>query len=187
MLYQISNKKGVNVIVGYILLVSFVIAMGIIVYATMKTYVPYELSSCPEGTAILLKEYECDNQWLNITIKNNGRFGIGGFFIYVSNVSANEFPSLDLSSYMYEGGIIVGNSIVFNTGSENSVSPETDKQISFELLDNGFEGSLEHISLVAVRFQEDDHEVTQFVSCGDTAIKQSVVCPLIEPPEVLPD
>ncbi len=187
MLYQISNKKGVSVIVGYLLLVVFVIAMGIIVYATMKTYVPYDISSCPGGTSILLKEYECDNQWFNITLKNNGRFDVGGVFAYISNDPLNEFPSIDLSPYMFAGGILIGNSIAFSPSGGNSVSPGNEKIISFELWDNGVTGSVEYISLVAIRFQEDNKGETQFVSCGDTAIKQAVDCPLIEPPEVIPD
>ena len=50
------NKKGVSVIIGYVLLIAFAILISAGVYAWLKTYVPREPLNCPDGVSIFVKE-----------------------------------------------------------------------------------------------------------------------------------
>ena len=57
----LRDKRGISIVIGYILLVTVSIAMSILVYQWLKTYVPKEFLECPDGTSILAKEisYDC--------------------------------------------------------------------------------------------------------------------------------
>ncbi|MDP7520887.1 MAG: hypothetical protein QF567_01490, partial [Candidatus Pacearchaeota archaeon] len=61
MLLQIKNKRGISVMIGYILLISSLVVMGTIVYNWMKTFVPTETISCPDGVSIYIKNIECES------------------------------------------------------------------------------------------------------------------------------
>ena len=47
-----KNKKGVSEIIGYILLVAIVVTISIFVYQWLKTYVPQDAISCPDGVSL---------------------------------------------------------------------------------------------------------------------------------------
>ncbi|MEK6738241.1 MAG: hypothetical protein AABY74_06215, partial [Planctomycetota bacterium] len=55
--------------------------MSILVYQFLKTYIPKDSPTCPEGTSILIKEAPCVSNTLTLTLKNNGRFSLDGYFI----------------------------------------------------------------------------------------------------------
>ena len=70
------NKKAVSNIIGYLLLVAIVIVISMIVYQWLKTYVPTDAIQCDEGVSIGIDDYnyDCEDNALNLTIKNSGRF-----------------------------------------------------------------------------------------------------------------
>ena len=76
MFTQAKSKKAVSVIVGYVLLISFAIVIGVIVYQWMKTYVPKEDINCPDGTSLFIKRYEYTPELLTLYLKNNGKCDI---------------------------------------------------------------------------------------------------------------
>ena len=81
------NKRGVSIVVGYVLLITIVIAIAGIVYSWLRWYVtPGEDISCPDGVSLVIKEYECVGDILNLTIKNKGRFSFDGFVVFISSV-----------------------------------------------------------------------------------------------------
>jgi hypothetical protein len=96
---QKKSKKGVSVIVEYIFLVTFTIIIGVVVYQWMKTYVPQNDLNCPEGSSILIEDYsyDCTSRILTLTITNNGKFDIGGYFIYATDSLKGELATMDLS------------------------------------------------------------------------------------------
>lgn len=87
------NKKGLSVMIGYVLLVSAVIFISIIVYSWMKSYMPVAPIDCPEGVSIFVTNYNCvataNGYDLNLTLKNNGRFNVGGYFINAINATGD--------------------------------------------------------------------------------------------------
>ena len=85
--------------IGYILLVAAAIAMSAIVYVWLKSYVPKDVASCPDGVSVYVKELGCDNGVLNFTLKNNGRFSIDGYNIYATESAVQEVAVLDLIQY----------------------------------------------------------------------------------------
>lgn len=77
------DKKGISIMIGYVLLITAAIAMSFIVYSWMKTYVPQEELKCPDDVSMTIKEVKCNsaNYQMTVTIKNNGLFNIDGYVI----------------------------------------------------------------------------------------------------------
>jgi hypothetical protein len=66
------NKKGISVMIGYVLLVSAAIIMGAITYNWMKIYVPTnEDLKCPDGISIAISEISCAGEFCTGYSENN--------------------------------------------------------------------------------------------------------------------
>jgi hypothetical protein len=168
-----NSKKGISVMIGYILLVAIVISMSIIVYQWIKTYVPREATDCPDGTSIQIKSVSCvnteDNYDLNLVLKNNGRFDIAGYFIYGTNSSEEELATIDLSSKIKSGGQFSEGKILFDSGT-NDLQPNSEKSATFEL-----KNKIYAIEISPFRYQEENNKL-KFVNCGKAKTKEIINC-----------
>jgi hypothetical protein len=81
------NKKGVSAVVGYVLLIIIAISLSIPVYYWMQKQLPGEPPECPDGAALSVKNYYCDGDFINFTLKNNGLFSVDGFILKIANTS----------------------------------------------------------------------------------------------------
>jgi len=169
-----KNKKGISVMIGYVLLVTFAIVMAAGIYTWMKTYVPTDIYSCPEGTSIFIKDYTCTNESMTITLKNNGRFDLAGIFIHASNQSGADIATYDLSSGLLEGGINLQNSIIFVAGSTNTMAPGNENGVIINL-SSSLSGTPYLLEIIPVRFQEEKGRI-RFVSCGNSQVAQDLSC-----------
>ncbi len=172
-----KDRRGVSPMIAYIMLVSFVIVLGILVYNWMKTYVPQEDLSCPDGASLFVEDYVCNPGSLNLTIRNNGRFSVGGYFIYATNNPDQELASVDLSEYStaespflsQTGGVQLGSVI-----GENSFSPEDATISSFDFSSATF-STIYSIEIVPIRWEEQGRR-RELVSCTDSKIEEVLNC-----------
>ncbi len=181
-----KNRKGVSIMVGYVLLVVFAVILSVITYNWIRTYVPAQSLQCPEGVSILIKstDYDCDKNNITLITRNNGRFDILGYFIHAANESAQEIATIDLSQYLNEsfGGRKFGSSVSFVSLQDNSFRPGNEKLAMFEL--PAEINQIMSIQIIPTRFQEQDNK-KRFISCGDSRIKQNIICGFSgESPEV---
>jgi hypothetical protein len=165
-----KNKKGVSAIVGYVLLISFGIVMGLIVYSYLKTYTPKDALACPDGVSIFLKEYSCDDNIMNITVKNNGRFNYSGYFIKAANSSTQEVATIDISKNFSDSTKIHGNAILFSLQNTNLMGPGAEMNGSFSLNQN-----IAMIELIPIRFQGEGKDL-KLVSCGSAKVQEEISC-----------
>jgi len=168
-----EKKKGVSVMVGYMLLVVFLIIISGIVYQWIKTYVPKESLECPDGTSLYISSASFDpfSSKLIITIKNNGRFNVAGYFIHASNSSDQELPTIDLSSYLNKDdgpGFVLGSSVSFFEAGNNLFPPGDETTHFFDIPVSI--GEPYSIKITPTRFQETNGK-TRFVSCGDRSVE----------------
>lgn len=175
------DKKGISVMVSYVLLIVFVIIIGAIVYQWLKTYVPAQALECPDGVSLFIKDADFDpsDSQLIITLRNNGRFSLAGYFIHATNSSDQELPTIDLSVYLNEAespGMIFGNSVLFIGAGDNFFQPGSEKSYFFDIPSSI--GELHLIRITPTRFQDVD-ERQRFVSCGDARVGQIVGVPCI--------
>lgn len=171
-----KNKRGISVMIGYILLVTAAIVMGAIAYQWIRTYVPSEGLACPDDVSVFIKEYACGGNEFNITLKNNGKFAIAGYFIHVTNESKQEIATIDISQNITLGGVSAGGSVIFVAGSTNAMKPNEEKKSVFGLAD--LVPSITKIELVQitpVRYHTVENKL-RFVSCGGAKIKEELTC-----------
>ena len=177
--FLIKNRKGVSIMVGYVLLVVFAIILSVVVFQWIKTYIPSDPLQCPDsGVSISIKavSYDCGNNTLYLLIKNNGRFNILGYFAHAANVSGQEVATIDLSQYFQanvSAGQKFGNSIAFISAEQNLFKPGDEKAAIFNL--NNTIGTMTSIQITPTRMQEVDNK-NRFISCGNEKVKQEVYC-----------
>jgi len=176
MLLQINrNKKGISLVISYILLIAISIVMSIIVYQWLKTYVPSETLECDEGTSIFVRDiiYDCTSDTLDISVQNNGKFSVNGYYIRVSD-SEEGLATIDISSKITDGGEEYGStqSIMFG-GDENELVPQEHTTSFFDVSD--YEDSLVKIEIIPTRVQTIDNK-KRLVSCSEAKIEESISC-----------
>lgn len=179
---RIKNKRGISVMVGYVLLVTAAIVMGTIAYQWIRTYIPSEGLACPEDVSIFIKEYECGLNQFNITLKNNGKFSIAGYFIHVTNETEQEIATIDISQYIDKekggkGGVSAGGAVIFVATSTNSMKPNEEKKSVFGLTDADVDitNKIELVQITPVRYHKVENKL-RFVSCGGAKIKEELTC-----------
>jgi len=92
-----KNKRGISVILGYVLLVALGISLATIVFIWLRDYVtPNDTGKCSEDVSLIIEKVDCDysNKILSITLRNRGLFSINGSIIRV-----NDNPASDLGLY----------------------------------------------------------------------------------------
>jgi hypothetical protein len=180
-LRKISNnkksKKGVTVVVGYVLLITFSVVLGLITYKLLKTYVPKPEISCPDGTSILIESYsyDCNSKKLVLNMVNNGKFDIGAYFIYGANSSEREKGNIELSSMNIEDtSKLAPNGIKFGSFIEkNSLAPNDRETETYNL--TKLNGELELVEILPIRWQTEDKK-SVLVSCKNAEIKKEIQC-----------
>jgi hypothetical protein len=167
-----KNRKGISLMIGYVLLMTVAVVMGILVYNWIKTYVPKEGLACPDEVSIFIEKavyYEAESI-LDVTIKNNGNFNVAGYFIHATNSSEQELAIIDLSEYTL-GGEGKGGAVLLGMG-ENSFKPNQKRENEFNLSGTGI-GTIYSVEIIPVRYQEENNKL-RFVSCGNAKVKEDV-------------
>lgn len=169
--------------IGYVLIITLGIVMGVMVYAWVKTYLPREELKCSDGVSVYIEEARCyiDNQnntLLSIDLRNNGRFGVSGYYIKASNKASQETSTKDISRY-YIGGNRSRNAILFNPTSDNSFQPNNYITNSFNITDNS--GMIYSLEILPIRMEKIENKKRQ-LSCENAKIKEKITCgPWINP------
>lgn len=169
------KKKGISVVIGYVLLVSFAVIIGVLVYAWMKPFVPKGIPECPDEISIFVKSYDCAPNYLNLTLENNGRFNIGGYYIYATTSPNQEFATLDISrniSIPQDRLFPIG--LKFGTvGSpKNSLGMGDGEEDKFDL--TGFY-PVYSVTITPIRWQKEGNKEA-LVSCKNAVIKEPIIC-----------
>lgn len=82
-----KDKRGISEVMGYVILIIIAISLSIMVYSWLKGFIFQPEKKCSDELNIAIKEYNCNSGIINLTLYNNGFFGIDGFLARVSNSS----------------------------------------------------------------------------------------------------
>lgn len=175
---QTKNKKGISIMIGYVLLITFAVVISLIVYQQLKTYLPQENVECEDGVSIFIQDIKCyadgSNFTLNLTLKNNGRFAIGGYFIRGANDPDKLNIFMDLSDYLAEDELGVlqgGNLIRFVGDDDNPFYPDNPAiTTSFEV-----PWEIYNLELIPLRYLTFENR-KKIVSCSNAVISEKVNC-----------
>jgi hypothetical protein len=105
-----KNKKGVSVLIAYVLLIMIAVSLSFGVYFSLKRWIPEDRPECPAGVSLVIKSVECVNSEMTIIFENKGRFDIDGAYIIGEspggdislNPDSNSVPGKD--GYFYFAG-----------------------------------------------------------------------------------
>ncbi len=174
-----NKKKGVSAILGYVLMVTFTVVLGLVVYGVLKTYAPQQQIDCPQETSLLVTgyNYDCDNKILSIDITNDGKFSIGGYFIYATDSPDKDLATLDLSSLnMEENKILKPSGVIFGTFADeerNSLAPNSVESDDYNL--TTLNKQVYKIEIVPLRWETRNRRM-MVVSCKNADTKKVIEC-----------
>ncbi len=82
-----SDKRGISVIIGYILLIGIAIGLSVMVYNWLVFFLPGEEIECPDTINLDLRDVSCNAglRELNFSVRNNGLFSFDGFVVKVNH------------------------------------------------------------------------------------------------------
>lgn len=181
------NKKAISEVMGYLMLISFAIIMSVLVYQGLKTYVPAKALECPEGVSIFVKDVSCSlNQYnkydLALTIKNNGRHNIAGYFIHASynpnqTVATNPLigflENQDLGIiYQGVGAYSFENAVIFESSTSGNFVNISDT--AFARYRN-ISSQVYSLDILPMRFQKEENKL-RTVSCGKAIVREKITC-----------
>ena len=178
MFIQTKNKKAVSVMIGYILLVTFAIVISVAVYSWLKTYVPKAGIECPNDVSIYISDYTINGNQLNLTFQNNGKFNVGGIYIYYSGDKNQTIASHDLSEKIINSDALKFNpGLKFSSTDDNSFKIGNETVLSFDITNID---KIYAIDIIPIRWQENNNQL-QVVSCTNS--KTSKILDLTINPE----
>lgn len=170
-----KNKRAISSIIGYVLLVTFGLIMAVIAYNYLRTYVPKDLVECPDGTSVFIKDYTCNGNDLQITIKNNGKFNYAGYYIHAANTTDQKIATINLANYFTgssddQGRNVSGTYIMFALADDNEMIPQKELIHTFTLPHD-----IEILELTPVRYQQEGATM-RFVSCSGSKTREEISC-----------
>lgn len=165
-----KNKKGVSVIIGYILLVATAIVISTLVYQWLNTYIPKDALECPDGVSIFIEKtnYDCTNKQLNFTLKNNGRFNIAGYYIHGTTSKNQTLATTDLVPF---NELDSSGAVVFEV-DKNSLTPNQKIFNLFNFTNAPFT-QIYSLEMIPIIFQESTNRT---LSCSDSKIRETITC-----------
>ncbi len=185
-----KNRKGLSEMIGYILLISMTIILSLTVYGWLKTYVPTKSIECADGASLFMQDfnYTCNTNTLNLTLKNNGRFDLAGYFIHATTNASQELAVTDISGSTPKGS---GGVVTYWQGGTQDYNPIN----AGSIMKDGFLlssiGQIYSIEVVPMRYELINNR-NRPVSCSNAKIVEKLSCTIpstcgnntIESPEV---
>ena len=98
-LLKLDNKKGISIIVGYVILISIAIGLSMMVYNYIVHYIPEEKVECPEGVSLSFQDIYCNATLRNLTftLKNSGLFSVDGYRVRVNDHEGSNIGLYELA------------------------------------------------------------------------------------------
>jgi hypothetical protein len=168
----LHHKKGISIMIGYVLLITFAIIMGGIVYTWMKSYVPTDTIECPDGVSVFIKSSECirnsDGTYnISVELVNNGLFSINGYYAKISDNPDVKIGTRQIDKVL-EGGSSASGVISFPFEAlEPSSSNLVKLKASYE--------SIYLIEITPIKYQVIDNR-NRLAICGNAKVSEQLDC-----------
>jgi hypothetical protein len=83
-----KDRRGVSIMVGYVLLIIMAVGLSIAVFAYLKLYLPKADAECKDNIIISIDEVSCElsqgtEYYVSLKLTNRGLFNINGAFIRI--------------------------------------------------------------------------------------------------------
>jgi hypothetical protein len=165
------HKKAVSIMIGYVLLITFAIIIGGVVYVWMSSYVPTETIECPDGVSIFIKDVECKNiggeYQLALNLSNNGRFAIDGYYLKVSNNPDIKIGNVPVTTVL--SGAQEASGIIFFQTKQLEPGAEAGKSV-FKLKGEAF-----LVEVTPIRYEVIENK-NKLAICGASKASETISC-----------
>lgn len=95
------SRRGLSVVVGYVLLIVITISLSVLIYSWLRFYVqPDNIKECSDKINIVIKNYECVSGAggnITVTLQNKGLLKVDGYVLRANNRTDAEFGIYDLN------------------------------------------------------------------------------------------
>lgn len=166
------HKKGVSIMIGYVLLITFAIILGGVIYVWMSSYVPTETIECPDGVSVFIKEVECskvgEDYHLILNITNNGRFSIDGYYLKISNNPEIHLGTIPVTEVI-SGAQSAAGGVIFFPGTTLEPGADTPRSV-FKLEEKGYLAEI-----TPIRYEVIDNK-NRLVICGNAKASETIKC-----------
>lgn len=168
-LLQLNDRKGVSIMVGYVLLIAIAIALSTAVFFYLKLYLPDERPECDVDIKMTIDSAVCvfdnditptySNVRLNIT--NKGLFKIEGAYIKIGDASRAFREDLNPANPLSLASACNGNNEFLNPGDKSC----------FEYTYNKAPNEIQEISVQPVVWINNEP-----VLCPESIVTRRVAC-----------
>ncbi|MCH7568904.1 MAG: hypothetical protein IIA87_05805 [Nanoarchaeota archaeon] len=77
------DRKGISLMIGYVLLIVIAIGLSIAVFAYLKLYLPRNQPQCPDDVSLTIEWVTCSGGNVELTLTNRGLFSVDGAYIRI--------------------------------------------------------------------------------------------------------
>ncbi|MEI6850089.1 MAG: hypothetical protein WCK29_03545 [archaeon] len=101
-----QHKKGVSELISYTLLIILAVAASVLVYNYLKLTVPKDKPTCPDGSSLIMSNYNCTfaASSLSITLLNKGRFTIDAAYLRIGKVNDSARKAINKNNEFLTAG-----------------------------------------------------------------------------------
>jgi len=167
-----KDKKGISLMVGYVLLITIAIVMGAIVYQWMRSYVPREAVECPDGVSVYIQSLACNyngsDYILSLNLTNNGRFDVDGYFIKSAKDADAKIAGADISENIAAGGGAAGGVVRWS----NVLAPGKEAEEAIYVLSE----KIAFIEVTPIIYETIENKI-RLVNCGKAKVRENSNCP----------
>ncbi len=157
------KKKGLSEMISYVLLIAIGLSIAIAVFIWLKSFANINpVPDCKAETSLIIEDYLCREDYINISVKNNGLFNIDGFMATISD-DARRFPIINLKTKDDQRIPLPSGNYVFN----ESLKPGSSMTAKFE----------KQTGIKVIRIQPfilDEKNIK--IVCSQADIKQEIQC-----------
>jgi len=154
---------------SYVLLISLALIMAAMIYYSLRLIANVEpVSSCEDGTSLLVDSYTCSSGILSLVVYNNGKFAVNGFVITASD-DPKETPVTPLlrrnddnPGYYFFGPI----------NSPSPLQPQTSENAEFSVSSSFLGFNIGYIRIQPFILSDSNTEIV----CEDSIIFYEIQC-----------
>jgi len=156
------NKRGVNPIVGYVLLIVIILIISLITYNWIKTYKLGGGLECPEGVSLVIQKVQCTDHKVDIEVKNNGLFDIEGYIIRGDKEGGG---IIDLSEGYY----------YFLDSPDGKLTPDSDPLTKlFGGKKENYNNKIISVEITPIRFEKNEKGKKFITMCTNAITKKDI-------------
>jgi hypothetical protein len=164
-----EKKKGLSLMVSYVLLIVIAISLSVGVYSWIRFIIKGQnpIDKCPDGVSLVIQDYTLlAGNTISLTVKNKGLFSINGYYIK-GTANKSQVSSFNLKDPNALEGALEGTHSFLPALAPNK---EDTHVFSYEGLDQ-----LEKIEIEPFRIQEKSlFQKKTYVLCDQAVVSQEI-------------